>query len=132
MASCKVYYMDVVTNTGSVRCIVVISEYVDALKLSNCNPASYTHLDVYKRQEYNSTVYYNNQSLSSCMVLGIDQYYFGTAGYQTMEGREILEEDSQKKRQVAVIDESVPVSYTHLDVYKRQACCFLIFIKHSI
>ena len=37
MASCKVYYMDVVTNTGSVRCIVVISEYVDALKLSNCN-----------------------------------------------------------------------------------------------
>ena len=41
------------------------------------------------------------------MVLGIDQYYFGTAGYQTMEGREILEEDSQKKRQVAVIDESV-------------------------
>ena len=40
-------------------------------------------------------------------MLGIDQYYFGTAGYQIMQGREIIQEDSKKKRQVAVIDESV-------------------------
>ena len=53
------------------------------------------------RSEYNSVVFYNNQSLSSCTVLGIDQYYFGTAGYQIMQGREIIQ------RQVAVIDESV-------------------------
>ena len=59
------------------------------------------------RSEYNSVVFYNNQSLSSCTVLGIDQYYFGTAGYQIMQGREIIQEDSKKKRQVAVIDESV-------------------------
>ena len=58
------------------------------------------------RSEYNSVVFYNNQSLSSCTVLGIDQYYFGTAGYQIMQGREIIQEDSKKKRQVAVIDES--------------------------
>ena len=59
------------------------------------------------RSEYNSVVFYNKQSLSSCTVLGIDQYYFGTAGYQIMQGREIIQEDSKKKRQVAVIDESV-------------------------
>ena len=59
------------------------------------------------RSEYNSVVFYNNQSLSSCTVLGIDQYYFGTAGYQIMQGREIIQEDSKKKRQVAVIDEAV-------------------------
>ena len=59
------------------------------------------------RSEYNSVVFYNNQSLSSCTVLGIDQYYFGTAGYQIMQGREIIQEDSKKKHQVAVIDESV-------------------------
>ena len=59
------------------------------------------------RSEYNSVVFYNNQSLSSCTVLGIDQYYFGTAVYQIMQGREIIQEDSKKKRQVAVIDEAV-------------------------
>lgn len=59
------------------------------------------------RSEYNSVVFYNNQSLSSCTVLGIDQYYFGTAGYQIMQGREIIQEDSKKKRQGGVIDESV-------------------------
>ena len=37
MASCKINNVDVVTDTSSVWCIVVISEYVDALKLSNCN-----------------------------------------------------------------------------------------------
>ena len=42
-------------------------------------------------------VFYNKQSLSSCTVLGIDQYYFGTAGYQIMQGREIIQEDSEKK-----------------------------------
>ena len=44
------------------------------------------------RSEYNSVVFYNKQSLSSCTVLGIDQYYFGTAGYQIMQGREIIQE----------------------------------------
>ena len=48
------------------------------------------------RSEYNSVVFYNKQSLSSCTVLGIDQYYFGTAGYQIMQGREIIQEDSKK------------------------------------
>lgn len=58
------------------------------------------------RSEYNSVVFYNKQSLSSCTVLGIDQYYFGTAGYQIMQGVKLFRRTA-KKRQVAVIDESV-------------------------
>ena len=37
MASCKINNVDVVTDTSSIRCVIVISEDVDALKLSNCN-----------------------------------------------------------------------------------------------
>ncbi len=59
------------------------------------------------RSEYNDSIFYKDQSLSSCSVLGIDQYYFGTAGYHTQSGRAITEDDNNKKRQVAVIDESV-------------------------
>lgn len=59
------------------------------------------------RSEMDSVIFYKAQSLSSCQVFGIDTHYFGTAGYQMLKGRSILEEDNQKKRQVAVIDESV-------------------------
>ena len=67
------------------------------------NSVSYTHLDVYKRQVQTEIITETikkmcreaNYSLSSDMVKAM--------------------------RKAEEKEESVPVSYTHLDVYKRQA-----------
>ena len=37
MSNCKVYYMDVISHTCSIRCVVIIAKYANALKLSDCN-----------------------------------------------------------------------------------------------
>lgn len=58
------------------------------------------------RSEYNESIFYQNNSLSSCQVMGIDQYYFGTAGYQMQRGRALTKEDIEKNRQVVILDET--------------------------
>ena len=68
-------------------------------------PVSYTHLDVYKRQLHILTI-------EEKIVLGLNPY-------------NLNEEDANTIRQ-SVIDKvirlyaPISVSYTHLDVYKRQ------------
>ena len=65
-------------------------------------PVSYTHLDVYKRQFY-------------VLLLGTD----GRPGEDTYRADSIiLARIDPTQKQATLI--SVPVSYTHLDVYKRQ------------
>ena len=63
---------------------------------------SYTHLDVYKRQEH-----------SSVSVCGKGKGTERAAPHSTGLG--------------PVYSGAVPVSYTHLDVYKRQALWKLMF-----
>ena len=59
-------------------------------------PVSYTHLDVYKRQELEF-----EDNAAVCVVLASDGY----------------PEHYDKGYKIDGLD---PVSYTHLDVYKRQ------------
>ena len=66
---------------------------------------SYTHLDVYKRQEQ-----YLNITPGSVSVLG-------------------LMNDPENKVRL-LIDKDIPVSYTHLDVYKRQPLDFTHSLPH--
>ena len=74
-------------------------------------PVSYTHLDVYKRQALATAI---SQFVSAllCMVhlLRVEEEY-------RLELREIRFDSSMLKQ---IIQNGVPVSYTPLDVYKRQ------------
>ena len=36
MAFCKVYDMDIISDTCSVRCVIVISEYAKFFQFANC------------------------------------------------------------------------------------------------
>ncbi len=57
------------------------------------------------RSEYSESIFYQNNVLGSCQVIGIDQNYFGVAGYQMEKGRMITEADNRKNRQVVILDE---------------------------
>ena len=37
MTLCQVYYMDIISYTGSVRSIIIISEYIQMIQFSNGN-----------------------------------------------------------------------------------------------
>ena len=47
----KYGYSSVVTNNMNSGSAKVLQVVMDGLKLQGCNPVSYTHLDVYKRQQ---------------------------------------------------------------------------------
>ena len=64
---------------------------------------SYTHLDVYKRQDFGN-------------VYGM---FFALTG-DGLSDRELSDYSELIKREVSELDGVEPVSYTHLDVYKRQ------------
>ena len=68
-------------------------------------PVSYTHLDVYKRQVLGSSVSYA-QTL--------------TAGQAQKSAQADAFLDYEKALITGGLDAATPVSYTHLDVYKRQ------------
>ena len=83
--------------------------FLGECKKNRFEPVSYTHLDVYKRQIYTSVLH----SLSD-QELGLSNQP-GLRVYSCSQGleRENLDE-------VARFSSYRPVSYTHLDVYKRQ------------
>ena len=113
-------------------------------------PVSYTHLDVYKRQgirSFDQKRYYYYAHLrqnfpyvktlkeGSIVQAGDVIGYMGHTGYSTTEnvnnidtthlhfGLQLIFDESQKEGASEIwVDcySLVPVSYTHLDVYKRQ------------
>ena len=68
-------------------------------------PVSYTHLDVYKRQGYT--------------FFDTAECYTGT----NPDGSTAYNEEAVGMGIKPFRDKIVPVSYTHLDVYKRQRYC---------
>ena len=67
------------------------------------NPVSYTHLDVYKRQAINTAVLRLSAELHQ---VGLDEFV-QVAVHHPLD--------------IRGLDSRTTVSYTHLDVYKRQA-----------
>ena len=81
------------------------------LATRSLGPVSYTHLDVYKRQTlYDLTIEPIRVMHGKQPILG---YRIGSFGFLT-DLKSIVPEELEKLRGVE------PVSYTHLDVYKRQ------------
>ena len=106
------------------------------------SPVSYTHLDVYKRQVYDNSILakartqYRNiiETLDGKIVAGNEHGYFvkgkvivGAGTPDTIKGN-VAEDDlviisDREESQLICIEANcscITVSYTHLDVYKRQ------------
>ncbi|MCR5004800.1 MAG: ABC transporter permease [Clostridiales bacterium] len=62
------------------------------------------------KREYADSVYYGNTNLSSS-ILGVDQYYFDTAGYQIIKGRGFSESDLKTSKAFCIVDESISASF---------------------
>ena len=43
MPDCQIYHMDIIPHTGSVRCIIIVTEYSQFLELSNSNLSNIGH-----------------------------------------------------------------------------------------
>ena len=89
-------------------------------------PVSYTHLDVYKRQA----------AYSACsMVKGAGAAVFHRSGRGQAHGVGSGDVDhpssTPNSRRHGVLERDA-VSYTHLDVYKRQACTFAVQLAHQM
>ena len=84
------------------------------------NPVSYTHLDVYKRQTGAKII---NRNLDAHAMQGVDHR---NGGAWVVHGGALGEFNFQPLgRSTAVGQQGLdPVSYTHLDVYKRQVLAF--------
>ena len=88
-------------------------------------PVSYTHLDVYKRQLEISVKVKNyaanNEQISNEASFDCDQCDLIYDGVNITVIKELLE----NALEFTMTDDPDPVSYTHLDVYKRQGLILL-------
>ena len=75
-------------------------------------PVSYTHLDVYKRQLFDTG---DKKRITI-------QYFFQTKASFTLTDN-VMRVGRRGDITQNIADSADPVSYTHLDVYKRQARC---------
>ena len=85
---------------------------------------SYTHLDVYKRQG----VFLSNDLYTTFIFFEIMSF----ASYPMVIHNETKEaiDGSNSYLGFAVLGSLVTVSYTHLDVYKRQVQLHLLFLRN--
>jgi putative ABC transport system permease protein len=60
----------------------------------------------YKERQNADGVYYQNSSLDSVSIRGIDTSYFATAGYIIRTGRNFIEDDYTNFRKVLIIDQT--------------------------
>ena len=90
-------------------------DLMEAGKAGKVVPVSYTHLDVYKRQQLDGAI--------GTVVVGDHQPL-----RRNEAGRASAQRDHGAHR---VTGQVGPVSYTHLDVYKRQALAFTCDLRLS-
>ena len=84
-------------------CISLTNFVEPAIRRSSPRPVSYTHLDVYKRQVPGM--------VGVIVILACDCIYI----YSALK-------KAEKRDEHFTPGGNIPVSYTHLDVYKRQYC----------
>lgn len=62
------------------------------------------NVSFYLQRTTYDAVYYQDTVLSGGTVLGIDEHYFNTVGYQVKQGRSLIAKDYDEYRKVAVVD----------------------------
>ena len=91
-------------------------------------PVSYTHLDVYKRQEiifmssmivYGESAPYGKKKIIDENTIPTPANFYGDSKLQADVAIRELADDNFK----VIVLRPPTVSYTHLDVYKRQVIC---------
>jgi putative ABC transport system permease protein len=63
-----------------------------------------------REREYVNSMYYKNNDMTSCNLLGIDADYLSTAGYQVIRGRGLTENDFNENAKVCLIDKTAESS----------------------
>ena len=85
---------------------------------------SYTHLDVYKRQGLCHHIVIRRSQYHIAVTMGAEKQCCRTNNSEVQECRSDLNDEKKTEdRSVTTVGNVViyrPVSYTHLDVYKRQ------------
>ena len=58
-------------------------------------------------RDYSDSLFYQNTSMSSSSIYGIDEYFFQTSGMQVIRGRGFSQNDLTQNRKVAIVDETI-------------------------
>lgn len=66
---------------------------------------------LYQSRTYADSIYYQEKSMNGGNVLGIDQDYLDTCGYQIVRGRGFSQTDYKKFRKVVLMDETAASSF---------------------
>ena len=66
---------------------------------------------LYQMRQYADSIYYQDKSLDGGMVLGIDEDYLDTCGYQIIRGRGFSEKDYKNSRKLVLLDETVAANF---------------------
>ena len=64
----------------------------------------------YTSRSYSSDVWYQNTNLQGASIMGIDNHYFNTCGYEIRTGRSFLDKDYTDFRRVAILDDTAATS----------------------
>ena len=98
--------------------VIIFVKYNNIIYESNVTPVSYTHLDVYKRQAQNLTIGEENiEMVERFTYLGVEMTRDGS---EEGEIRRRVTLANKAYFSLSQVFRSKAVSYTHLDVYKRQ------------
>lgn len=66
---------------------------------------------LYRSRQYASGIYYKDKTMNGGSVLGIDEDYLDTCGYQIIRGRGFSQKDYENFRKVLLIDETASSSF---------------------
>lgn len=98
------YEYELSTYTGVPSDVTPIS---DELFQSICDVKDVEDASLYlKMCDWGETVFYNDLSLNSSYIYGVDENYFTTCGYTVYKGRGFHQSDFDKFRKVAIINEN--------------------------
>ena len=80
-------------------------------------PVSYTHLDVYKRQHGTNPA---SAVMAGMKVVVVKNLENGEIDFEDLKAKAELHSENLSAAMITYPSTYGPVSYTHLDVYKRQ------------
>ena len=66
---------------------------------------------LYQMRQYADSIFYQDKSMDGGMVLGIDEDYLDTCGYQIIRGRGFSEKDYKTSKKLILLDETAAANF---------------------